>query len=143
LGNSPSATVAPPPPGDPLTASFSNVPESHTGSDSPVDLTFGEAPDDVGWRDIQNAVKVTGGSINRTTNCGGRPVTQALVSWKSLCPHSGFDDAGINAAIHARGQQAGGWRWSRLRQSCSLFGGSPRSRWAGFANGPVPLTGRP
>ena len=55
--------------------------------------------------------------LSAHTNCGGRPVTQALVSWKSLCPYSGFDDAGINAAIHAWGQQAGGWRWSRLRQS--------------------------
>ena len=40
LGNSPSATVAAPPEGDPLTASFSNVPGSHNGSDFFIDLTF-------------------------------------------------------------------------------------------------------
>ena len=46
--------------------------------------------------------------LSAHTNCGGRLVTQALVSWKSLCPHSGFDDAGINAAIHARGSRREG-----------------------------------
>ena len=44
LGNSPSATVAAPPEGDPLTASFSNVPDSHNGSDFSIDLTFSEGP---------------------------------------------------------------------------------------------------
>ena len=34
LSNSPSATVAAPPEGDPLTASFSNVPDSHDGGTS-------------------------------------------------------------------------------------------------------------
>ena len=65
LSNSPSATVAAPPEGDPLTASFSNVPDDHDGSDFHVDLTFSEGPD-VGYRDVQKAVKVSGGSINRT-----------------------------------------------------------------------------
>lgn len=41
LSNSPSATVAAPE-GDPLTASFSNVPDSHDGGDFFVDLTFSE-----------------------------------------------------------------------------------------------------
>ena len=48
LSNSPSATVAAPPAGDPLTASFSNVPDDHDGGDFFVDLTFSEGPD-VGW----------------------------------------------------------------------------------------------
>ena len=66
LGNSPSATVAAPPEGDPLTASFSNVPGSHDGSDFFIDLTFSEGPD-VGWRDVKNALSVSGGSINRVS----------------------------------------------------------------------------
>ena len=66
LGNSPSATVAAPPEGDPLTASFSNVPDSHDGSDFFIDLTFSEGPD-VGWRDVKNALSVSGGSINRVS----------------------------------------------------------------------------
>ncbi len=77
LTNSPSATVAEPPEGDPLTASFSNVPDSHDGSDFHVDLTFSEGPD-VGYRDVQNAVKVSGGSINRTN----RKISGSTVGWK-------------------------------------------------------------
>ena len=68
LSNSPSATVAAPPEGDPLTASFSNVPDDHDGGDFFVDLTFSEGPD-VGYRDVQKAVKVNGGSINRANTC--------------------------------------------------------------------------
>ena len=66
LGNSPSATVAAPPEGDPLTASFSNVPGSHDGSDFSINLTFSEGPD-VGWRDVKNALSVSGGSVNRVS----------------------------------------------------------------------------
>ena len=77
LSNSPSATVAAPPEGDPLTASFSNVPDSQDGSDFHVDLTFSEGPD-VGYRDVQKAVKVSGGSINRTN----RKTKGSNVGWK-------------------------------------------------------------
>ena len=77
LSNSPSATVAAPPEGDPLTASFSNVPDSHDGGDFFVDLTFSEGPD-VGWRDIQRAVKVNGGSINRAN----RKTKGSNVGWE-------------------------------------------------------------
>ena len=66
LSNSPSVTVAAPPEGDPLRASFSNVPGSHDGSDFSIDLTFSEGPD-VGWKDVKNALSVRGGSINRVT----------------------------------------------------------------------------
>ena len=77
LSNSPSATVAAPPEGDPLTASFSNVPDDHDGSDFHVDLTFSEGPD-VGYRDVQKAVKVSGGSINRAN----RKTKGSDVGWK-------------------------------------------------------------
>ncbi len=77
LTNSPSVTVAAPPEGDPLTASFSNVPDSHDGSDFHVDLTFSEGPD-VDYRDVQKAVKVSGGSINRAN----RKTRGSTVGWK-------------------------------------------------------------
>ena len=77
LSNSPSATVAAPPEGDPLTASFSNVPDDHDGGDFFVDLTFSEGPD-VGYGDVQKAVKVNGGSINRAN----RKTKGSNVGWK-------------------------------------------------------------
>ena len=77
LSHSPSVTVAAPPEGDPLTASFSNVPDSHDGSDFHVDLTFSEGPD-VDYTDVKNAVKVSGGSINRTN----RKTKGSNVGWK-------------------------------------------------------------
>ena len=77
LTNSPSVTVAAPPEGDPLTASFSNVPDSHDGGDFHVDLTFSEGPD-VGYSDVQKAVKVSGGSINRAN----RKTRGSSVGWK-------------------------------------------------------------
>ena len=77
LSHSPSVTVAAPPEGDPLTASFSNVPDSHDGSDFHVDLTFSDGPD-VGYRDVQKAVKVSGGSINRAN----RKTQGSNVGWK-------------------------------------------------------------
>ena len=77
LTNSPSVTVAAPPEGDPLTASFSNVPDSHDGGDFHVDLTFSEGPD-IGYSDVQKAVKVSGGSINRAN----RKTRGSSVGWK-------------------------------------------------------------
>ena len=76
LGNSPSATVAAPPEGDPLTASFSNIPDSHNGNDFFIDLTFSEGPD-VSWRDVKNALSVSRGSINRVN----RETQGSNVSW--------------------------------------------------------------
>ncbi len=67
------------------------MPESHTGSDSQVDLTLSEAPDDVGWRNIQNAVKVTGGSINRTS----RKTEGSNVGWKRKVRPTGTGDMTI------------------------------------------------
>ena len=69
LSNSPSATIAGPPAepvGAPLTASFSDVPDEHNGSDFTFQVTFSEEPD-VGWRDVKGAVRVSGGSVNRAS----------------------------------------------------------------------------
>ena len=69
LSNSPAATIAGPPAepeGAPLTASFSNVPDDHNGSDFTFQLTFSEEPD-VGWRDVKGALRVSGGSVNRAS----------------------------------------------------------------------------
>ena len=66
LSNSPSATIAGPPAepeGAPLTASFSNVPDDHNGSDFTIQVTFSEEPD-VGWRDVKGAFRVSGASVN-------------------------------------------------------------------------------
>ena len=89
LSNSPSATVAAPE-GDPLTASFSNVPDSHYGGDFFVDLTFSEGPD-VGYRDVQKAVKVSGGSINRAN----RKTKGSNVGWKLKVRPTGTDSLTI------------------------------------------------
>ena len=48
----------------PLTASFSNVPDEHTGADFTFDLTFTDELA-AGWRKVQDAFQVSGGSINR------------------------------------------------------------------------------
>ena len=90
LSHSPSVTVASPPEGDPLTASFSNVPDSHDGSDFHVDLTFSEGPD-VGYRDVQKAVKVSGGSINRAN----RKTKGSNVGWKLKVRPTGTDSLTI------------------------------------------------
>ena len=90
LSNSPSATVAAPQEGDPLTASFSNVPDSHDGVDFFVDLTFSEGPD-VGYRDVQKAVKVSGGSINRAN----RKTKGSNVGWKLTVRPTGTDSLTI------------------------------------------------
>ena len=49
---------------DPLTASFSNLPDQHTGADFTFDLTFTDELA-AGWRNVQNAFQVSDGSINR------------------------------------------------------------------------------
>ena len=64
LGNSPSATVAAAPDGTPLTASFSNVPDEHTGADFTFDLAFTDELA-AGFEKIKAAFRVSGGSINR------------------------------------------------------------------------------
>ena len=63
LTNSPSATVARST-GTPLTASFSNVPDEHTGADFTFDLAF---TDELiaGWKQIERAFVVSGGSIKK------------------------------------------------------------------------------
>ena len=54
-----------------------SLPDSHDGGDFFVDLTFSEGPD-VGYRDVQKAVKVSGGSINRAN----RKTKGSNVGWK-------------------------------------------------------------
>ena len=49
---------------DLLTASFSNLPDQHTGADFTFDLTFTDELA-AGWRKVQNAFRVSDGSINR------------------------------------------------------------------------------
>ena len=50
--------------GTPLTASFSNVPDEHTGADFTFDLAFTDELA-AGWKKIKAAFRVSGGSINR------------------------------------------------------------------------------
>ena len=63
LSNSPSATVAVIE-GTPLTASFANVPDEHTGADFTFDLAFTDELA-AGFEKIKAAFQVSGGSINR------------------------------------------------------------------------------
>ena len=65
LSNSPSATVAVVA-GTPLTASFSNMPDEHTGADFTFDLAFTDELA-AGWETIKAAFRVSGGSINRVS----------------------------------------------------------------------------
>ena len=87
LSNSPSATIAGPPAepvGAPLTASFSNVPDDHNGSDFTFQLTFSEEPD-AGWRDVKGAVRVSKGSVNGTS----RKTQGSNLAWKVKVRPSG------------------------------------------------------
>ena len=59
-------------------------PNSHDGGNFFVDLTFSEGHN-VGWRDVQNALKVSGGSINRTN----RKTNGSNVGWKLKVRPSG------------------------------------------------------
>ena len=102
LSNSPSATVAAPPEGDPLTASFSNVPDSHDGSDFFIDLTFSEGPD-VGWRDVKNALSVSGGSINRVN----RETNGSNVGWDIKVRPAGSDSLTITLRATAQCNSSG------------------------------------
>ena len=102
LSNSPSVTVAAPPEGDPLTASFSNVPDSHDGSDFFVDLTFSEGPD-VGWRDVKNALSVSGGSINRVS----RETKGSNVDWDIKVRTAGSDSLTITLRATAQCNSSG------------------------------------
>ena len=61
LGNSPSATVTH---GTPLMASFSNLPAENPETNFTFDLAFTHELK-AGWRQIQNALSVTGGSVKR------------------------------------------------------------------------------
>ena len=74
----------------PLTASFSGVPAEHDGSEFTVDLTFSEGPDG-GYRDVQKAVKVSGGSINRAN----RKTKGSNVGWKLTVRPTGTDSLTI------------------------------------------------
>ena len=76
LGNSPSATVAKAA-GTPLTASFANLPATHTGADFTFDLAFTDELD-AGWQKVKAAFQVTGGSINRAT----RKTKGSDLNWK-------------------------------------------------------------
>ena len=74
----------------PLTASFSGVPAEHDGSEFTVDLTFSEGPA-VGYRDVQEAVTVSGGSINRAN----RKTQGSNVGWKLTVRPTGTDSVTI------------------------------------------------
>ena len=74
----------------PLTASFSGVPADHDGSEFTVDLTFSEGPA-VGYRDVQEAVTVSGGSINRAN----RKTQGSNVGWKLTVRPTGTDSVTI------------------------------------------------
>ena len=87
LSNNPSATIAGPPAepvGAPLTASFSDVPDEHNGSDFTFQLTFSEEPD-VGWRDVKGAVRVSNGSVNGAS----RKTQGSNLAWKVKVRPSG------------------------------------------------------
>ena len=60
------------------------MPDDHDGEDFSFDLIFSEGPD-VGYRDVQNAVKVSGGSINQTN----RKTNGSNVGWKLKVRPSG------------------------------------------------------
>ena len=62
------------------------MPDDHDGGDFFVDLTFSEGPD-VGWKDVQKAVKVNGGSINRAN----RKTEGSNVGWKLKVRPTGTD----------------------------------------------------
>ena len=66
------------------------MPDSHDGGDFFVDLTFSEGPD-VGYRDVQKAVKVSGGSINRAN----RKTKGSNVGWKLRVRPTGTDSLTI------------------------------------------------
>ena len=74
----------------PLTASFSGVPAEHDGSEFTVDLTFSEGPA-VGYRDVQEAVTISGGSINRAN----RKTQGSNVGWKLTVRPTGTDSVTI------------------------------------------------
>ena len=76
--------MAGPPEGPPLTASFSNAPDEHDGSDFHIDLTFSEEPD-IGFRDVKGALRVSGGSINRAS----RKTKGSNLGWKIKVRPSG------------------------------------------------------
>ena len=62
----------------------SNVPDEHSGSDVYFDLTFSEEPD-VGYRDVQRAFRVSGGSINSAS----RKSKGSNLGWKLKVRPSG------------------------------------------------------
>ena len=76
LSNSPSATVAVLA-GTPLTASFSNMPDEHTGADFTFDLAFTDELA-AGFEKIKAAFRVSGGSINRVN----RKTKGSDLAWK-------------------------------------------------------------
>ena len=100
--NSPSATVALVQ-GTPLTASFSNVPTDHTGADFTFDLAL---TDELagGWKKIQAAFRVTGGSINRVV----RKTRGSDLAWTVTVRPAGTDSVTITLRATAECTSDGG-----------------------------------
>ena len=101
LGNSPSATVARLT-GTPLTASFSNMPDEHTGADFTFDLAF---TDELvaGFEKIKAAFRVSGGSINRVN----RKTKGSDLAWKVKVRPASTDSLTITLRATAQCSSSG------------------------------------
>ena len=101
LSNSPSATVARLT-GTPLTASFSNMPDEHTGADFTFDLAF---TDELvaGWEEIKAAFRVSGGSINRVW----RKTKGSDLGWNVKIRPAGTDSLTITLRATAKCSSSG------------------------------------
>ena len=101
LSNSPSATVAVLA-GTPLTASFSNVPDEHTGADFTFDLAFTDELA-AGFEKIKAAFQVSGGSINRVN----RKTKGSDLAWRVKVRPAGTDSLTITLRATAQCSSSG------------------------------------
>ena len=101
LSNSPSATVARLT-GTALTASFSNVPDEHTGADFTFDLAFTDELA-AGWEKIKAAFRVSGGSINRVS----RKTQGSDLAWRVKVRPAGTGDLTITLQATAQCSSSG------------------------------------
>ena len=101
LSNSPSTTVARIT-GTPLTASFSNMPDEHTGADFTFDLAFTDELA-AGFEKIKAAFRVSGGSINRVN----RKTKGSDLAWKVKVRPAGTDSLTITLRETAQCSSSG------------------------------------
>ena len=101
LTNSPSATVARST-GTPLTATFSNMPDEHTGADFTFDLAF---TDELiaGWKQIKRAFVVSGGSIEKIS----RKTKGSDLGWNVTVRPAGTDSLTITLRATAQCSSTG------------------------------------